>query len=317
MVELLQDINRRTQLVGENRFELLLFSLDQRHRFGINVFKVREVIPCPPLRRHPSAHRFIAGVAHVRGRTIPVISLMSVFSRQPPNQVQAPYLIVTEFNRRVQGFLARSVDRIVNLNWQDVQPPLEQSDKAGYITAIAEVDDKLIEVVDVEKVLTEIVGQHADVSADLKIELGQSEAAGSGATVMVVDDSQVARSQIQRALEQVGLECILMNDGQAALELLERRAADGTLDQAVQMVISDIEMPRMDGYTLTSAIRRDQRLAHLQIMLHSSLSGGFNQAMVDKVGANYWLPKFASDELAKKVIEILSGIGHTGLAEAV
>jgi two-component system chemotaxis response regulator CheV len=300
MSPMMAEVNQRTQLAGKNRFEMLLFGLEGGQRFGINVFKVREVIPVPPIRRHPGAHRFIRGVSHIRGVTIPVIDLAVALGRPPAEG--AGFVIVTEFNRTVQGFLVDRVERIVNLNWEDVLPPLEGHGRTGFLTAVARVEDELLEVLDVEKVLAEIVGDHAGLSAAV----GAAAVRAEDARVFVVDDSSVARSQIRRALEQVGMQLTFAADGRTALEELQRWAAEGVLDQRVHLVLSDIEMPQMDGYTLTTMIRRDPRLAHLKVMLHSSLSGGFNQAMVDKVGADYWLSKFSSDELVQHILMALS-----------
>jgi two-component system chemotaxis response regulator CheV len=99
MSPMMAEVNQRTQLAGKNRFEMLLFGLEGGQRFGINVFKVREVIPVPPIRRHPGAHRFIRGVAHIRGVTIPVIDLAVALGRPPAEG--AAFVIVTEFNRSV------------------------------------------------------------------------------------------------------------------------------------------------------------------------------------------------------------------------
>jgi two-component system chemotaxis response regulator CheV len=299
---IMAEVNQRTQLAGKNRFEMLLFGLHGDQRFGINVFKVREVIPAPPVRRHPGAHRFVRGVAHIRGLTIPIIDLAVALGRPPADR--AGFVIVTEFNRSVQGFLVDMVERIVNLNWEDVLPPLEGHGRTGFLTAVARVDDELLEVLDVEKVLAEVVGDHAIVSDALRH--GAEATLGADARIFVVDDSSVARSQIRRALEQVGMQCTFAADGRTALDELQRWAQEGVLDARVHLVLSDIEMPQMDGYTLTTMIRRDPRLEHLKVMLHSSLSGGFNQAMVDRVGADYWLPKFSSDELVSRILEALA-----------
>lgn len=302
MKELIAEVDQRTRLAGCNRFEMLVFGLQGGLRFGINVFKVREVIRVPPLRRHPSAHPFVRGLAHVRGRTLPVIDLGVVLGLgEVPD---GGYLVVTEFNRSVQGFLVDSVERIYNLNWEDVLPPPGGEGRTGLLTAVARVDGDVLEVLDVEKVLAEVIGNATGVS-----EATRREAQGrdiAGARVLVVDDSAVASNQLRRVLGQVGIAATFASDGVQALEMLEHWVCEGALDARVQLVISDIEMPRMDGYTLTTRIRGDAHLAHLKIMLHSSLSGGFNQAMVDKVRADYWLPKFSSDELVAQVLAALA-----------
>ena len=311
MTAMLAEVNQRTQLAGANRFEMLLFAVEGGQRFGINVFKVREVIEVPAIRRHPGAHPYICGVAHVRERTIPIIDLAVVLGHAP--STQSGYVIVTEFNRSVQGFLVAAVERILNLNWDDVLPPPDNAGRRGFLTAVARVEDELLEVLDVERVLADVVG--ADVQAgsdaggdapdDVLALTAQSEAI-RGRRVLVVEDSVVAANQLRRVLDRLGVQSTFASDGRKGLELLEQWAADGSLATRVDMVISDIEMPQMDGYTLTRQIRLDPRLAHLRVMLHSSLSGGFNQAMVDKVGGDHWLPKFSSAELAAELVEALS-----------
>ena len=108
-------------------------------------------------------------------------------------------------------------------------------------------------------------------------------------------------------LEKVGIECLVANDGQEGLEVLKSLVADGNaLKEQIGMVISDIEMPRMDGYTLTTEIRKDPRLEQIYVLLHTSLSGVFNNSMVEKVGANHFIPKFKPNELANSVLNVIS-----------
>jgi two-component system chemotaxis response regulator CheV len=126
--------------------------------------------------------------------------------------------------------------------------------------------------------------------------------------VLVADDSSVARNQIKRTLDQLGVQCVLVKDGREALDLLKSWADDQqslTLDDRLFMVISDIEMPNMDGYTFTTEVRKDPRLCNLHILLHTSLSGVFNNAMVEKVGANDFIAKFQPDVLASTVLKRL------------
>lgn len=299
---ILEGVNQRTQLVGENRLELLLFTLGGRQRFGINVFKVREVIPCPPIVRHPNASRSVRGISNIRGKTISMIDLGLALGRPPMGDTKDCFVIVTEFNRTIQGFLVRGVERILNINWSEVLPPPKGMDKTGYMTAVTKLGDELVEIVDVEKVLAEAVGLRQEVSASVT-ETATAGPATAVRRVLLADDSMVARKQVERALSQVGVDCVLVRDGREALQQLKSWSGDGSLETQIDMVISDIEMPEMDGYTLTTEIRKDPSLQHLYVMLHSSLSGVFNNAAVKKVGADDWLPKFNADELAGKVLE--------------
>jgi two-component system chemotaxis response regulator CheV len=206
----------------------------------------------------------------------------------------------------VQGFLVGSVDRIFNTNWEDVMPPPRGTGRHNYMTAVTSVDGELVELIDVEKVLSEVQGIRSEVSAAVAAAAVPTDEPG---LVLVVDDSMVARKQVARTLEQIGIPFQLANDGRQAAELLKSWAADPgpPVAQRVPMVISDIEMPEMDGYTLTKTIKDDPRLAGIYVLLHTSLSGVFNHVMVEKVGADRFVPKFNPDELAGAVLQRMRG----------
>ncbi|MFP4080378.1 MAG: chemotaxis protein [Ectothiorhodospira sp.] len=305
MSDLLEDVNRRTQMVGQNRLELLLFSLGTRQMFAINVFKVREVITCPSLNRMPRAHPIVRGVATLRGQTVSVVDLAQAIGMNAPAPDKG-FVILTEFNRSVQGLLVAGVDRIINLNWDQIRPPPRGTHKDSFLTAVTQVDDRLVEIIDVEKVLEMVTGPSKDVDASLKTDTSEG---GRVRRALVADDSAVARRQVVRALEQIGVESVVVNDGRRALDALKAMAEQGPIDEQLGMVISDIEMPEMDGYTLSSEIRRIPELSGVYILLHSSLSGTFNETLVKRAGANRFLPKFSPDELAEAVLECLRSGG--------
>lgn len=306
MAGVLDSVNQRTQLVGQNRLELLLFRLRGQQMYGINVFKVKEVLPCPKLTALPHSKPMVRGVAHIRGETIPVIDLgMSI--RQPgipEDQVASSFVIIAEYNRKTQGFLVGGVDRIVNLNWEDMVPPPKGAGKDVYLTAVTNIDDKLVEIIDVEKILAEV----APLSEDLKEEVLSrgAERQGNYMPILVVDDSSVARRQMQRCLTAVGMDVITKNDGKEALDYLKELTADGSnVRDHLSLIISDVEMPEMDGYTFVTRCKESPALRDAFILLHSSLSGVFNQAMVKKVGADDFMAKFSPDELAERVMQII------------
>jgi len=309
MAGVLDSVDSRTQLAGHNRLELLLFRLQGKQRYGINVFKVQEVIRCPKLTHMPKADSKVVGVAHLRSRTIPVIDLGLAISNQPIADRENSFVIVTEYNRFIQGFLVAAVDRITNMNWKDILPPPKGSGSSNFLTAVTHVDKEMVEIIDVERVFAEIMGHTEEVSEEV---LGGATAVQEldnekPKHVLVVDDSSVARNQVKRVLQKVGIECTLANDGQEGYEVLEKWAEEGTpLNEKIALIISDIEMPRMDGYTLTTKIRKDPRMQDLYVMLHTSLSGVFNNSMVEKVGANHFIPKFKPNELAHSVINIVN-----------
>ena len=302
MAGVLDGVNQRTQLVGNNRMELLLFRLSGKLRYGINVFKVQEVIQCPSLTTIPRSHPVVCGIANIRGRTITIIDLGAAVGQAPLESVSGRFVIIAEYNRTTIGFLVSGVDRIVNLTWGEIIPPPKASGKEHFLTAVTRVDDELVEILDVEKVLVQVIGEHGVISEAVVAK--QTTHATVKRHIMVVDDSSVARNQIKRTLERIGIEATMVVDGKQAWDALNEMAnLPEPVTQQIGMIICDVEMPNMDGYTLTSLIKQDPRFKGLYILLHTSLSGIFNAAMVEKVGADAFVPKFDPDELARKILQ--------------
>ncbi|MBK1734830.1 chemotaxis protein CheW [Halorhodospira abdelmalekii] len=310
MAGIIDSVDQRTHLAGQNRMELLLFRFEGRQRYGINVFKVREVIPAPELSEVPHAHPASRGIAYVRGQTLSVLDLSFATSGKAIHKEEGNYIIIAEYNRQVQGFLVGGVDRIININWEDVLPPPSGGSAGSYLTAVARYEGEMIQIVDVEKVLAEV---QRESGADPRTTDGGGVAPAVGAEdykVLVVDDSRMALAQIQRTLDDLGLRVVTKNNGREALEQLKswaREEPSGLHD--LLMVVSDIEMPVMDGYTLTARLREDERIASVYVLLHSSLSGVFNTEMVRRVGADDFLAKFQADELADRVRARLHALG--------
>ncbi len=302
MAGVLDSVNQRTQLVGQNRLELLLFRLDGPQLYGINVFKVKEVLQCPKLTVMPKSSLVVRGVANIRGGTIPILDLALATGKSALDDIQNSFVIITEYNTKVQGFLVRSVERIVNMNWGEIHPPPKGTGRDHFLTAVTRVDNKLVEVIDVEKILAEVAPMSEAISEGVVDVETQAKAVSK--RVLICDDSSVARKQVSRCLESVGVEVVALNDGREAYDYLRKMVEEGKNPaEEFLMLISDIEMPEMDGYTLTAEIRSDPRMQNLHVILHTSLSGVFNQAMVKKVGADDFLAKFRPDELASRVVE--------------
>ncbi|MDP2747233.1 chemotaxis protein [Pseudomonas sp.] len=305
MAGILDSVNQRTQLVGENRLEILMFRLTGRQLFAINVFKVQEVLQMPKLTLMPQRHRFVCGVVNLRGQTLPVIDLSQAIGMRPIVPDERSTIIVTEYNRSVQAFLVGGVERILNLNWESILPPPGGAGRQHYLTAITKVEDQIVEVIDVEKVLAEISPMSTKVSpeklADPLLEYAK------GREVLLVDDSNVAMSQLKGTMAQLDIRCHAASDGLRALNLLKSWADAGVdVHEKLLMVITDAEMPEMYGYRLTTEIRNDSRLKDLYVVLHTSLSGSFNEAMVKKVGCDNFLSKFQPDKLVDVVHERLA-----------
>ncbi|SEG39996.1 chemotaxis protein CheV [Vibrio hangzhouensis] len=304
MSSVLSSVDQRTQLVGENRLELLMFTLNSRQTFAINVFKVKEVLKLPALTQLPGSHPSIRGVASLRGESVPVIDLRRAIGFPTPNDSGDQNLIITEYNRSVQGFLVGEVKNIVNTAWTEIQPPPRTVGRSNYLTAITKVEENqqvnLVEIIDVEKVLAEIIDYDVSISEDtldrsLLPQLKDKK-------ILIVDDSSTARNQIKGTLDQLGVEIIECFDGAMALRLLKQWCDEGMdVCRELLMMITDAEMPEMDGYKLTHEVRSDARMRDLYVTLNTSLSGSFNDAMVEKVGCNRFISKFQPDLLVEVV----------------
>ncbi len=300
MAGILDSVNQRTQMVGANRLEILMFRLTGRQLFAINVFKVQEVLQLPKLTLMPQRHPYVCGVVNLRGQTLPVIDLSQAIGMRAQVPSETSTIIVTEYNRSVQAFLVGGVERILNLNWEAVLPPPGGAGRQHYLTAITKVDEQIVEVIDVEKVLSEISPMSSKISPE-KLANPLLEKA-RGREILLVDDSRVAMHQLQDTMAQLDVRTHSSPDGLKALTLLKKWADEGiNVPEKLLMVITDAEMPEMDGYRLTTEIRNDPRLKDLYVVMHTSLSGSFNEAMVKKVGCNDFLSKFQPDKLVEMI----------------
>ncbi|WP_417594499.1 chemotaxis protein CheV [Oceanospirillum sp.] len=312
MSKLLNTVNQRTQLAGENRLELLLFRLEDKQLYGINVFKVKKIITCPALNEMPHRHPIALGVANTMDGPLPILDLKLAIGHGSSVKVRGNSVIVAEYNRKMQGFLVHKVEHIINIEWSEIHPPPRSVGKEHYLTAISKYGDEIIEIIDVEKIIAEIMPFNETVNnplteaLDSAYEKQSEEGTAPNKNVLVVDDSVVARNQIKRCLEAVGFTCTLLKNGLEAYQHLEEITVSGRHpNDEYLMMISDIEMPEMDGYTLTRRVKENPDMKDLYTLLHTSLSGVFNKAMVEKVGADDFIAKFDANELANAVLERL------------
>ncbi|MGB0894298.1 MAG: chemotaxis protein CheV [Parashewanella sp.] len=304
MTRVLDSVDQRTKLVGKNRLELLLFKINATQLFAINVFKVKEVVKLPKLNVMPGGHPHISGIANIRGSSIPVIDLRKAIGFSHFTDDEDANLIITEYNRSVQGFLVGKVEHIINMTWSDVLPPPKSVGPNSYLTAITRIEhegmNKLVSIIDVEKVLAEIIAYDVRVSDDVLDETLLGEMIGR--KILVVDDSSTARNLIIDTLSPLGIEVIEATDGLQALKMLKGWRDQGIdVAQELLLMITDAEMPEMDGYKLTLEIRSDAAMSKLHIVLNTSLSGSFNNAMAEKVGCNKFISKFQPDVLVDTV----------------
>lgn len=313
MSELLKRIDARTKLAGSNKLEMLLFSLGKDERtgreetFGINVFKVREVMRIPEITHAPDMPPSVEGMVSLRGTLVPVVDLIKYVGVQNNNPPQI--MIVTEYNGHTQGFLVESVDTILRVDWSAMKVPPEMltAQMGGLITAVTELKDgRIVMMMDVEKILAETTSYADDISIASLAPLNLGDK-----TIFFADDSTVARKQIQKTLDALGVKYMFATNGKEAWQELQKIAARAeVLHQPVkdyiQLILTDVEMPEMDGYVLTRNIKGDARFAGVPVLMHSSLSSSANQQLGRSVGVDEYVPKFEPQKLAEVLSRLLT-----------
>lgn len=313
MSELLKSVDARTKLAGTNKLEILMFNLGldsgsgRREVFGVNVFKVREVMRTPEITRAPDMPSSVEGMVSLRGRLVPVMDLAKYAGITVTAKPEI--MIVTEYNGQTQGLLVEAVDTILRIDWSAmrVPPHMLAGKAAGLITAVTELPDgRLVMMLDVEQLLADI--SNVDHEAVFKTIEAK---APPGRTVLFADDSSVARKQISRTLEALDVKHIgTANGAQAWTELVRiadnARATGRQVKDFVQLVLTDIEMPEMDGYMLAKRIKNDPRFKGLPVIMHSSLSGDSNQQLGHSVGIDEYVSKFEPIKLAAAIARRLA-----------
>ncbi|MEA5097391.1 MAG: chemotaxis protein [Burkholderiaceae bacterium] len=303
-----QDIFEQTGASGSNRFEMLLFRLGagdsgRSEQYGISVFKVREIVPMPNVTKIAGSLPNMLGVVNIRGQIIPVIDLPSMVGCQSQNGPQI--MLVTEFARSAQAFAVEAVDEIVHLDWSQVLPA-ESGVGNGMVTSIARLDadlesSRLVQVLDVEAIMRQFAPPGSqEINPDT---MGAKLVLKPGSAILVADDSAVARTLIEQSLEAIDAPYIMTKSGKEAWERLQQIAAEAeaqgkTVRDKVAIVLTDLEMPEMDGFKLTKQIKHDPRFASIPVVIHSSLTGRANEAHAKSVGADAYVAKFVAEELA-------------------
>jgi len=296
-------IDARSSLVGSNKMEILLFSLGSNEKFGINVFKVKEVCQAGKITRTPNMPTGVEGIVSLRGHVMPVLNLASFMDMKPVEPYQT--MMVAEFNNHILGFLVQNVDRIIRVDWDKVRATEGMlSDKGALITAISELPDgTLISILDVEQILANAFGETV-VGEVERIESGQD------LCIFFADDSMVARRKIAEVLDKMGLKHIQSSNGNEAWERLKGMAdsaqsAGTNLHDQIQVILTDAEMPEMDGYVLTQHIKSDRRFDGIPVVMHSSLSSEANRSMGRKAGVDHYVAKFDSTVLSSTLRPLL------------
>ena len=314
MSELLKNIDARTKLAGTNKLEILLFSLGTNSKtgrsetFGINVFKVREVMRTPVITSAPEMPSSVEGMVSLRGALVPVVDLARYagVATDTPRSI----MIVTEYAGHTQGFLVEGVDTILRLDWSQMRVPPEMlvAQMGGLVTAVTELPDgRLVMMMDVEKVLSETTNYDEEI-----VFRNIKPLDDSSLTVFFADDSVVARRPITRTLEAMKVKYVGAINGLEAWNELEKIAtyaesSGQKVTDLVSLVLTDVEMPEMDGYILTKKIKTDPRFIGVPVIMHSSLSGMSNQQLGKSVGVDEYVPKFEAQKLSETLTRRLLG----------
>ena len=312
----MKDIDERTNLASNSMFELLLFRLgeapgtDRRELFGINVFKVREILVMPPVTSMVNSPPSVMGVANIRGQLIPVINLPVLVGCNPTKGLGI--LLVTELARTTQAFAVEEVNEIVRLEWKHVLSA--EGRGGGLVTSIARLDgntenSRLAQVLDVEQILRDVFPENNNPSMDKAVLQGLRLPPGT--VILAADDSAVARMMIEQGLKAMNVPYIMTKTGKEAWDRLqtmsEQAQSEGkTIRDKVALVLTDLEMPEMDGFTLTRNIKQDARFKSIPVVIHSSLTGTANEGHVKSVGADGYVAKFVAEELAATIQQVLS-----------
>ncbi|VXD00543.1 Two-component system, chemotaxis family, response regulator CheV [Pseudomonas sp. 8Z] len=278
---------------------LLLFRLHSGRLLGINLLKINEIIDCPALTKLPSRHPNVRGIAMLRGAAVTVIDLASAIGERGGNSEDDGCLIVTELSRSRQGLHVKSVERIVQCSTRDVRPPPPGSGSRAFITGVTQIDDTIVQILDIEKVMHDIAPAMEVAPVDQLLET-QDERLLQGRRVLIVDDSQVALQQTVNVLRQLGLDCSTVRSAQAALQQLHDYHEAG---MPFELLVSDIEMPELDGYSLVQEIRSSNDIRDTYVLLHTSLDSTMNTERARAVGANAVLTKFSAVDLTHATLE--------------
>jgi two-component system chemotaxis response regulator CheV len=298
--------------VGSNEMELVDFRIYKKVEdsiyegiYGVNVAKVREIIQIPKLTELPGAPEYIEGIFDLRGVVIPVVNLAKWMRIEVPDDKRNDRVIIAEFNGILVGFIVNEAKRIRRISWNDIEPAsfstghgaLDKSKITG-VTRI-ENDDVLL-ILDFESIVEELGLYTPDVNPDMEIEKFSGKA-------LILDDSQTARKIIKESLELMGLHVIEASDGEAGLRKLEElySAYGDNLRNELKIIISDVEMPKMDGFHFAASVKDDVRFASIPIVFNSSISDHFSDMRGESVGGDGYLVKFDANSFYPEIAKVL------------
>lgn len=285
---------------GTNELEIVEFCVNDGDRinyYGVNVAKVREIIRTPRLTPVLSSPEMVAGMMSLRNRIIPVVDLANVLGWRPA--AEPDKILVLEFNRVTVGILVNSVSRIFRLSWEQVVAPSKLSEGA-YVTGMVKMEGRLILILDFERIIAELCQSTALTPVDESL---SAVTDGARRKVLVVDDSSFIRNAISSNLQAAGYRAEEAINGEEAWAIISERLAADSFD--FDVIITDIEMPRMDGLHLTSLVRANERLRDIPLFIFSSLASEDNIRKWKSLGADGILTKPDMPNLVSIIGEVL------------
>lgn len=287
---------------------MLLFKLSlNQQSFAIGTLKVREIVPFTQTTQIPHSHHHVIGTVTIRNLTVPVIDMAAAIGFRPISEAEYnnSYLIVTDCLRTVVAFMVRSIDKIIDCDWHAIEPAPESAGSNVFVTGITRHQDKIVQMLDVELLLSKIYPQ--DASARIPILTDVEREHLKPLNILLVDDSRIARKQLSDALDSINISYSVCNNGLDALELMRKSSEE---NKPIQLLVSDIEMPGLDGYELAFEVQSDPQLCHAYRILHTSLSSEMSADRAHQVGAHEALEKFDATELVQAMLRGAKKIEH-------
>ena len=276
---------------GTNELEIMEFTVGGE-LFGINIAKIREIMRAQETKRMPNSHNFVEGIFKQRGEVITVIDLAKCLNIEKSENKSHDIFILTHFNKLNFAFRVESVVGIDRVSWEDIKKPdkVIYSGEDSVATAIAEYKDRLITILDFEKII-------ADISPETSITLDRLDELGdrveSQKKILVAEDSMMLSNLIIGFLHKSGYKnTVKFNNGKEAWNYLTEAKESGLpISNYVSCIVSDIEMPLMDGHRLTKLIKTDDELKHIPVILFSSLISDELRIKGQEVGADEQITK--------------------------
>lgn len=278
---------------------MLMFKLSLTQSFAIGTLKVREIVPYQPTTQIPYSHHHVIGTVTIRNLTVPVIDMSAAIGFRPisPEEYDSSFLIVTDCLRTVVAFLVRSIDKIIECDWKSIEPPPATVGTNAFVTGITRYKEKIVQMLDVELLLSKIYPEYESAQIPMLTDIEREQL--KALNILLVDDSSIARKQLSDALDKINIPYKICNNGLDAIDLMREEAAN---HRPIELLVSDIEMPGLDGYELAFEVQNDPALNQSYRILHTSLSSEICVDRAQQVGAHEALEKFNAGELIEAML---------------